>query len=360
MPSPTIMTTPTLPVAVVGAAGYSGAEIVAMLAAHPEVSVVGVYGSGSRAGNEALSSVHPRLRGVADLPIEAADPSAIIASGAKAVFLCTPHEASEALAPALLDAGLAVLDLSASFRLRDPALYPAHYGFEHRHPDLLATAVYGLAELRRNDLIGAQLIAVPGCYPTSVILPVRPLVDAGLVLPDRVIVDSASGVSGAGRTAAVKSLFCEVSMQPYGVLSHRHQPEMAQETGADVLFTPHLGCWDRGILSTIHADLAPGTTVDACRQALTDRYAASAFVRVLPEGSWPSVAGVERTNFCDIGLGGCDRRGHLVIVSAIDNLVKGAAGQALQCMNLRFGFPESMGLGLSRHANASTNAGALA
>lgn len=354
------MTTPTLPVAVVGAAGYSGAELVAMLAAHPEVSVVGVYGSGSRAGNEALSSVHPRLRGVADLPIEAADPSAIIASGAKAVFLCTPHEASEALAPALLDAGLAVLDLSASFRLRDPALYPAHYGFEHRHPDLLATAVYGLAELRRNDLIGAQLIAVPGCYPTSVILPVRPLVDAGLVLPDRVIVDSASGVSGAGRTAAIKSLFCEVSMQPYGVLSHRHQPEMAQETGADVLFTPHLGCWDRGILSTIHADLAPGTTVDACRQALTDRYAASAFVRVLPEGSWPSVAGVERTNFCDIGLGGCDRRGHLVIVSAIDNLVKGAAGQALQCMNLRFGFPESMGLGLSRHANASTNAGALA
>lgn len=354
------MTTPTLSVAVVGAAGYSGAELVAMLAAHPEVSVVGVYGSGSRAGDEALSSVHPRLRGVADLPIEAAEPAAIIASGAKAVFLCTPHEASEALAPALLDAGLVVLDLSASFRLRDPALYPAHYGFEHRHPELLATAVYGLAELRQSALSGAQLIAVPGCYPTSVILPVRPLIDARLVLPGRVIVDSSSGVSGAGRTAAVKSLFCEVSMQPYGVLSHRHQPEMAQETGADVLFTPHLGCWDRGILSTIHADLAPGATVHACRQALADRYAASAFVRVLPAGSWPSVAGVERTNFCDIGVGGCDRRGHLVITSAIDNLVKGAAGQALQCMNLRFGFPESMGLGLSRHTAASTDAGALA
>lgn len=354
------MTTPTLSVAVVGAAGYSGAELVAMLAAHPEVSIVGVYGSGSRAGDEALSSVHPRLRGVADLPIEAAEPAAIIASGAKAVFLCTPHEASEALAPALLDAGLVVLDLSASFRLRDPALYPAHYGFEHRHPELLATAVYGLAELRQSALSSAQLIAVPGCYPTSVILPVRPLIDARLVLPVRVIVDSSSGVSGAGRTAAVKSLFCEVSMQPYGVLSHRHQPEMAQETGADVLFTPHLGCWDRGILSTIHADLAPGATVHACRQALADRYEASAFVRVMPEGSWPSVAGVERTNFCDIGVGGCDRRGHLVITSAIDNLVKGAAGQALQCMNLRFGFPESMGLGLSRHTAASTDAGALA
>lgn len=354
------MTTPTLPVAVVGAAGYSGAELIAMLAAHPEVSVVGVYGSGSRGGDETLSSAHPRLRGVADLPIEAGEPAVIIASGAKVVFLCTPHEASEALAPALLESGLIVFDLSASFRLRDPALYPAHYGFEHRHPKLLATAVYGLAELRQGELSGAQLIAVPGCYPTSVILPVRPLVDAGLVLSGRIIVDSSSGVSGAGRTAAVKSLFCEVSMQPYGVLSHRHQPEMAQETGADVLFTPHLGCWDRGILSTIHADLAPGVTVQACRRALADRYAASAFVRVLPEGSWPSVAAVERTNFCDIGVGGCDRRGHLVITSAIDNLVKGAAGQALQCMNLRFGFPESMGLGLSRHAGARTDAGALA
>jgi N-acetyl-gamma-glutamyl-phosphate reductase len=354
------MTISTLPVAVVGAAGYSGAELVAMLASHPEVSIVGVYGSGSRAGDESLSSVHPRLRGVADLPIEAADPASIIASGAKTVFLCTPHEASEALAPALLDAGLLVLDLSASFRLRDPALYPAHYGFEHRHPGLLASAVYGLAELRQGELSAAQLIAVPGCYPTSVILPVRPLIDAGLILPGRVIVDSSSGVSGAGRTAAVKSLFCEVSMQPYGVLSHRHQPEMAQETGADVLFTPHLGCWDRGILSTIHADLAPGVTVQECRQLLTDRYAASAFVRVLPDGSWPSVAGVERTNFCDIGMGGCDHRGHLVITSAIDNLVKGAAGQALQCMNIRLGFPESMGLGLSRHTAAQTDAGAMA
>ncbi|MBM4111243.1 MAG: N-acetyl-gamma-glutamyl-phosphate reductase [Phycisphaerae bacterium] len=354
------MTPNTLPVAVVGAAGYSGAELVAMLAAHPEVSIVGVYGSGSRSGDESLSSVHPRLRGVADLPIAAADSSAIIASGAKAVFLCTPHEASEALAPALLEAGLVVLDLSASFRLRDPALYPAHYGFEHRHPDLLARAVYGLAELRHAELADAQLIAVPGCYPTSVILPVQPLVHAGLVQSDRVIVDSSSGVSGAGRTAAVKSLFCEVSMQPYGVLAHRHQPEMAQETGADVLFTPHLGCWDRGILSTIHLDLAPGVTVAACRQALADRYAASAFVRVLPAGSWPSVAGVERTNFCDLAIGGCDRRGHLVIASAIDNLIKGAAGQALQCMNIRFGFPESMGLGLSRHTNARTDCGALA
>ena len=352
------MTMSPLPVAVVGAAGYSGAELVAMLAAHPSVSIVGVYGSGSRSGDQELSSVHPRLRGVADLPIEAADPSAIIASGAKAVFLCTPHDASEALAPALLDAGLVVLDLSASFRLRDPALYPLHYGFEHRHPDLLARAVYGLVELERSDLAAAELIAVPGCYPTSVVLPVRPLIDARLVLPGRVIVDSSSGVSGAGRTAAVKSLFCEVSMQPYGVLAHRHQPEMAQETGADVLFTPHLGCWDRGILSTIHLDLAPGVTVSACWQALADRYATSAFVRVLPSGSWPSVAGVERTNFCDIGIGGCDRRGHLVIASAIDNLVKGAAGQALQCMNIRFGFPESMGLGLSRHAPATNAVGA--
>lgn len=346
------MTTPPIPVAVVGAAGYSGAELVTLLASHPDAVIVGLYGSGSRAGDEPLSGAHPRLRGVADLPILAADPAAIVASGARAVFLCTPHEASEALAPALLDAGLVVLDLSASFRLRDASLYPRHYGFEHRHAGLLATAAYGLAELRRAEIADAQLIAVPGCYPTSVILPVRPLIEAGLLQSSRVIVDSSSGVSGAGRTAAVKSLFCEVSMQPYGVLSHRHQPEMAQETGADVLFTPHLGCWDRGILSTIHGELAPGATVEACRQALLARYAASTFVRVLPAGTWPSVAGVERTNFCDIGLGGCDRRGHLVIASAIDNLVKGAAGQALQCMNIRFGLPESLGLGLGRHGTS--------
>lgn len=339
-------------VAVVGAAGYSGAELVTLLASHPGAALVGLFGSGARRG-EPLWASHPRLRGVADLPIQPAEASSIVDSGAQAVFLCTPHEASEALAPALLDAGLVVLDLSASFRLRDPSLYPRHYGFEHRHQDLLATAVYGLAELRRTEIAHAQLIAVPGCYPTSVILPVQPLVAQGLLDPRRVIVDSSSGVSGAGRSPAVKSLFCEVSMQPYGVLNHRHQPEMAQETGSDILFTPHLGCWDRGILSTIHATLTPGTTVAECRHALERRFQDDAFVRVLPADAWPSVAGVERTNFCDIGLGGCDERGHLVMASAIDNLVKGAAGQALQCMNIRFGLAEPLGLGLTRDGCAA-------
>ncbi len=347
-----------LPTAVVGAAGYSGAELVSLLAQHPFVHVVGLYGSGQRSGDEPFAAVHPRLRGVVDARIERADAEAIVASGAQVAFLCTPHEASESLAPALLKAGLVVLDLSAAFRLRDASLYPTHYGFEHAHAALLDQAAYGLAELNAPAIEHAQLIAVPGCYPTSVILPVRPLIERGWVRSERVIVDATSGVSGAGRTPAVKNLFCEVSMQAYGVLAHRHEPEMAQETGADVLFTPHLGCWDRGILSTIHADMNSGVTVDQCRSALAEQYAHSPFVRVLPAGSWPSVASVERTNFCDVGVGGCDRREHIVLSCAIDNLVKGAAGQAVQCMNLRFGWPESTGLGLSRGCAVPTGGAA--
>lgn len=340
-------------VAIVGAPGYSGAELAALLAQHPAAEVVGLFGSQHRGADgktEFMSDLHPRLRGVLDLPVKAADPAAISALEPDAVFLATPHEASEALAPALLQAGAVVLDLSAAFRLKDATLYPKHYGMAHAHSDLLAQAVYGLPELNGAGIAGAQLIACPGCYPTSVILPVRPLVDAGIIATDRaVIVDSASGVSGAGRSATVKSLFCEVSLQPYGVLTHRHQPEMEQETGARVLFTPHLVALQRGILSTIHADLVPGKTLADARTVLERAYADAPFVRVLAQGIWPSVAGVERTNCCDIGLATDATGTHLVICSAIDNLVKGAAGQAVQCMNVRFGLPQAMGLGISRN-----------
>lgn len=351
-------------VAVVGAAGYSGAELATLLAAHPRVQVVGLFGSERRAGTgdaepATLGSLFARLRGVVDLPVQVASAEAIAALSPDAVFLATPHEVSEALAAALLATARppVILDLSAAFRLRDAALYPAHYGYTHTHASLLASAVYGLPELNARALRSAQLIACPGCYPTSVILPVRPLVQAGLLDTTRpVIVDSASGVSGAGRSAALKSLFCEVSLQPYGVLAHRHQPEMAQETGARVLFTPHLVALDRGILSTIHADLAPGRTLADAREALERAYAACPFVRLLPAGQWPSVAAVERTNFCDIALGADDTGTHLVICSAIDNLVKGAAGQAVQCLNTRFGFEETLGLGLARHTKAASAA----
>jgi len=342
---------------IVGAPGYTGAELASILAAHPGVELVGLFGSERRAAGgtapDLLSDLFPRLAGVVDLPVRAADPASILACAPDAVFLATPHEASEALAPALLAAGTVVLDLSAAFRLRDALLYPKHYGFEHAHAALLGDAVYGLPELAGDALRTASLIACPGCYPTSVILPVRPLVDAGIIDGSRpVIVDSASGVSGAGRGAAVKSLFCEVSLQPYGVLAHRHQPEMGQETGARILFTPHLVALDRGILSTIHAELAPGRTLDDARACLASTYADAPFVRLLPSGRWPSIAAVERTNCCDIALGTDDTGTHLVISSAIDNLVKGAAGQAVQAFNVRFGFDEAAALGLARRIPA--------
>ncbi len=345
-----------LRIVIVGAPGYTGAELSAMLAAHPGAEIVGLFGSEKRGADgktELMSDLFPRLAGVVDLPVRAADAAAILACEPDAVFLATPHEASEQLAPKLLAAGTVVLDLSAAFRLKAASAYPKHYGFEHGHASLLASAVYGLPEVAGDALRTANLIACPGCYPTSVILPVRPLVAAGIIDDSRaVIVDSASGVSGAGRSAAVKSLFCEVSLQPYGVLSHRHQPEMAQETGARILFTPHLVALDRGILSTIHAELAPGRSLAEARACLAAAYADAPFVRLLPAGRWPSIAAVERTNCCDIALGTDESGTHLVISSAIDNLVKGAAGQAVQAFNVRFGFDETTSLGLARRTGA--------
>lgn len=336
---------PSLSLAVVGAAGYTGAELISVLAAHPAAELRGLFGSDRRAESAPVSSIHPRLRGVCDLPVSPASAEAILALDPDAVFLATPHEASHDLAPALVERGVVVFDLSAAFRLKDAAMYPKHYGFEHRHRELLRRAAYGLPEWFRAEIASAELVAVPGCYPTSAILPIAPLARAGAVEPGRaVIVDSVSGVSGAGRHATLTTSFCEVSLQPYNVLRHRHAPEIEAYCGTSVVFTPHLAAFERGILSTIHVDLAPGWTGERAGAALRDAYADEPFVRLLPAGDWPSVAGVRGTNFCDIAWAGDDTRRHLILVSAIDNLVKGAAGQAVQCMNIRFGFPETTGL----------------
>jgi N-acetyl-gamma-glutamyl-phosphate reductase len=337
----------TLRTVLVGAAGYTGAELAALLASHPNAEIVGVFGSERRAaeGEPTLSSLFPRLRGICDLPVRPASVQAITALQPDAVFLCTPHEVSAEMAAPLLQAGIKVLDLSAAFRLQKASDYPAHYGFEHPNPSLLATAAYGLPEFHRDEIAHADLIACPGCYPTSVALPLRPLARAGLIRTDRpVIVDSASGVSGAGRSPAVKSLFCEVSFQPYNALKHRHQPEMRQETGCPVLFTPHLLPLDRGILSTIHAELADGASEASVRECLREAHGEEPFVRLLGKGEWPAISSVERTNFCDIGVAVDEPTRHLLIVSSIDNLLKGASGQALQCFNARFGLPETTGL----------------
>lgn len=331
--------------AVVGASGYTGAELVSILLGHPEAEIVGMFGSAREGAARTFSGLHPRFRGECDLPIQPADTADILASSPDAVFLCTPHETSAQLVCALLDAGYAgaILDLSGAFRLPDPADYDRHYKFTHPRPSLLSEAVYGLVELRRGDLAGARLIAVPGCYPTSVILPVAPLARAGAVRPGaRPIADCISGVSGAGRTPSERNLFGEVSVQPYGVWGHRHAPEICEHAACEVVFTPHLGPYERGIVSTIHIELADGWDERRVRDLLAQTYAGAPFVRLLPDPAWPSVNGVRGTNYCDIALAA--RGDHLIVVSAIDNLVKGASGQAVQCMNVRFGLPEPCGL----------------
>lgn len=346
-----------LRVVIVGAGGYSGAELASILLRHPHTEIVGLFassrrdkdGTGSPSAPESMSKVFPRFRGRLDMPLRATDVGEIAKLRADAVFLCTPHEASLDLAPKLLETGTKVLDLSAAFRLKDGSLYPRHYGFEHTQESLLREAVYGLPELFRDQIRAARFIACPGCYPTSAILALAPLTRAGVVAAGyRPIIDSTSGVSGAGRSATVRNLFCEVSQHPYGVLSHRHNPEIDAYSGVETVFTPHLGPYERGILSTIHADVVPGVDEMKMRRILQDSYDREPFVRICPPGVWPSVADVAYSNFCDLALAVDERHSHLILVSAIDNLVKGAAGQAVQCMNLQCGLEETCGLGAER------------
>ena len=336
-----------LNVVVIGATGYAGSELVSILLGHPEVHIALLTGS-ARVAETArdLSDLHPRFRGGPPLPIENLDLDAIEALQPDAVLLATPHDASLELATWLHDRGIRVLDLSAAFRLRDCSLYPSHYDFEHDRPDLLEIATYGLAELNATKIRDSMLIAVPGCYPTSFLLPVVPLVEAGIIdVLEPAIIDATSGVSGAGRKAQTQTSYCEVSLQAYGALNHRHQPEMASHAGLDVLFTPHLGAFERGILSTIHLKLTEQATATDARDVLESTYSGEASVVVLPSGQWPSVAAVRGTNRCDIGLIGAPTHGRLMISSAIDNLVRGAAGQAVQCLNLSCGLPINTGFG---------------
>ena len=332
-------------VAVVGATGYAGSELCALLLAHPRVEIAAIYGSARRGDEPAqrLADLFPRLEGRTELCVRPLDVAELLQSDVDTVFLATPHETSHELVPQLIASGKLVVDLSAAFRLSNTAVFERAYGFKHEHAELLRTAVYALPELAADAIPLTNLLAIPGCYPTSVILPTRPLVDAGLIDLDRgAIVDSTSGVSGAGRKAEIKALFCEVSMQAYGVWKHRHRPEMTEHARIATVFTPHLGCFDRGILSTIHLFLNEGVTEADVRACLTDTYADAAFVRVLRAGQWPSIASVERTNYCDIGISAEGR--HLIIESALDNLLKGAAGQALQAFNIHCGFAQITGL----------------
>lgn len=334
--------------AVVGGAGYTGIETIRLLLGHPDFEVTLV--TSVAVAGRAVEDVYPALAGCG-LVFE--DPSSCdIAGNAEVVFLAVPHTASLALAPALMDAGLTVIDLSADFRLKDAAVYESWYGAAHTAPALLKTAVYGLPELTRASLRGAALVACPGCYPTATALAAAPALEAGLAGPSPVIVDAKSGVSGAGRALAAGSQYsvANESVKPYKVGSHRHTPEIVQTLSAvagtpvSVCFAPHLVPMTRGLLSTVYLKATDGLTAADAIDAYRARYADEPFVTVHAEGVMPATREVSGSNRAHIGLAVDEGSGMLVVACAIDNLVKGSGGQAVQCANVVFGLDETAGL----------------
>jgi N-acetyl-gamma-glutamyl-phosphate reductase len=329
---------------IIGASGYTGAELANLVQQHPQLKLQGVYVSAQSADAEAeLGTLHRRYLRQLNLPLIPLASAEVTkaAQGVDLVFLATDHKVSVALAPALLATGVTVMDLSGGFRFAEPAPYDRFYGFSHQSPELLKQAVYGLAEWNANAISKAQLVAVPGCYPTASLLALKPLHHSGLLKANTTpVINAVSGVSGAGRKATMVNSFCEVSYNPYGVLTHRHQPEIAEHLGNPVIFTPHLGNFPRGIVATITAQIADGITAADVDAAYHQAYAGKPAVRLYNElapGHWPSINGVANTPFCDIGWKVDSETGHVVIASAIDNLLKGAASQAIQCANIRFG-----------------------
>jgi N-acetyl-gamma-glutamyl-phosphate reductase len=337
----------TVRVAVYGASGYSGAELLRLLAGH-ESAEVALVTAGERAGKR-VGDVYPHLAPYADLELEPVD--APVDGRADLAFLALPHGASSTLAPKLLEEGLRVIDLAGDFRLPAEA-YPVWYGFEHAAPEWLGKAVYGLPELFRDEIAGADLVANPGCYPTAAALALVPLVRGGLIEPSNILVDAKSGVSGAGAkpTAAVHYAHMEGSVRPYRVGNHQHTPEIelvldrASGVATSVTFVPHLVPAVRGVLVTCYGRLAGEYDLEALARALNDTYEDAPFVRVLPPGDMPDAKRVSGANVCEIGVALVERTSTAVVAAAVDNLVKGAAGQAIQNMNLMCGFDETAGL----------------
>lgn len=327
---------------VVGASGYAGVELVRYVMRHPQMHLAALAVSEqSQDAGKSIAEIYPQLAGLVTLPLQRLSEVFPLQSF-DLVFLATDHQVSHDLVPQFLAAGSVVCDLSGAFRVNDTAFYPQFYGFEHQHPDLLEQAVYGLAEWQQQQLKTAQLIALPGCYPTAAQLALKPLINAGVLdLNQWPVINATSGVSGAGRKAALSNSFCEVSLQPYGVFNHRHQPEIARHLMAEVIFTPHLGNFTRGILATITCRLQPGVTQQRVAQAFEQAYADKPLVR-LHAHAMPAIKQVVGLPFCDLGF--AVQGNHVIVVAAEDNLLKGAAGQAVQCANLRFGFAQTLAL----------------
>ncbi len=333
-----------LKTAVYGASGYAGAELLRLAAGHPALDVVLVTADTQAGGR--VADLYPSLASAyRSLTFATAEDAE--ADGLDLVFLAMPHGASQAFVPDLLARNGTVVDLAADFRLRDASLYPRWYGEEHSHPELLDKAVYGIPELFREDLAGAKLIAAAGCYPTAAALALAPLARAGMIEDTGVLVDAASGVSGAGRAPKPNTHFNTVDedFTAYGLLHHRHTPEIEQASGVEVLFTPHLAPMNRGILATCYARPASkGTGVPDPLKALADFYAAEPFI-VVDERS-PSTKATLGSNCAHITARFDERTGWIVAITAIDNLTKGAAGQAIQCANIAVGLEETAGLPL--------------
>ena len=328
---------------IVGASGYAGVELATYLNRHTHMNITALAVSAqSPDAGKLLSDLHPQLKGIVDLPLQPLSDAAEWADKVDVVFLATAHEVSHDLAPEFLKAGCVVFDLSGAFRVNDDAFYTQYYGFSHQHQDWLDKAVYGLAEWQHDKIKDAELVAVPGCYPTAAQLSLKPLIAAGLLNDAQwPVINATSGVSGAGRKANVGTSFCEVSLQPYGLFNHRHHPEIVAHLGTPVIFTPHLGSFPRGILSTTTCRLKAGVTQQDVADAFHSAYHDKPLVRVYDKGV-PALKAVVGLPFCDIGF--AMQGEHLIVVAAEDNLLKGASSQAVQCLNIRFGFPETLSL----------------
>jgi len=335
-------------VCIYGGSGYTGQELTRLLLSHPGAKVVSI--TSRRFAGVPVADVYPALAGQTEL-VYANESPELLAKGADLVFLALPHGASMELAPVFLKAGVKVIDLSADFRIRAVAVYESWYR-KHTAAGLIQKAVYGLPELYREAIREARLLANPGCYPTSIILGLAPALRSGLLDPSSIIADSKSGATGAGREPQIASLYCEVAggFKAYKVGGHRHTPEIEQELSClagqplTISFTPHLLPLKRGILSTIYAKLVKDVSAEEATALYRGFYEQEPFVRICRVGQFPNISAVAGSNFCDIGVTVDRRTNRLIVVAAIDNLIKGASGQAIQNMNLMCSIPEGSGL----------------
>jgi N-acetyl-gamma-glutamyl-phosphate reductase len=336
-------------VAIAGASGYAGGEALRLLVTHPGVEVVAA--TSEKSAGTPVSTTFPALSGLTDLIYETLD-SEKLAKKAEVVFLALPHKTSAPVAAMIHEKGKKIIDLSADFRLKDAGVYKKWYGEEHSYPELIKNAIYGLPEIKGKKIKGKNIVSNPGCYPTGAILGLAPLIEEEIINLKGIVIDSKSGVTGAGRSPDIGYLFSEVNegVKAYKVGVHRHTPEIEQELSllagekVAVSFTPHLIPMDRGILTTIYTSIKKDTDDLSLLSRYKRYYSGRIFIRILDQGRFPYTKDVRGTNFCNIGLKVDNRVGRIIVITAIDNLGKGAAGQAIQNMNIMMGLDEKEGL----------------